>query len=351
MYISLFDINQNHITNITNITYNLTRRAFDYDTFSASGFTKQNVLTAKIMVLNDEQDVDIYSCLVDNVTIDDNNIVTVKGLDFKRLLDSEVLSKIEGVGLYQIINNSVEAIINSDDITFQKIPFKYKTTTFSEDTTLFGDFTDTQKVINVRKFISPYLKYYNIREIYKYYESTREIELSFIRGAGALDITLDDFDTTKTTTSNTVNKCVAGLEIRLADDVTINYLPKQYYFLTSSNNIVQSSTNELLDDRLYPVVEKQFYKEFLANAQFEAIRTLAEQRFVDNIILNETTQTNPIDFTKLDLLQSINIYTAGAFYKTLPISEITQNYTKNSFRYFIKLGFKKILLTEIIKGD
>jgi hypothetical protein len=351
MYISLFDINQNHITNVSNVSYNLTRRAFDADTFTVSGFTEDNVLNSKIMVLNDENDNDVYSCLVDNLTIDSNNIVTLKGLDFKRLLESDALITFPGVKLYEIINTSVESIINNDDTAFQKIPFKYNYTTFDDDTILFGDFTDIQKVVNARKFISPYLKYYNIREVYKYYESTREIELTFIRGGGAINITLDDFDVTKTTTSSTINKCVAGLEIRTDGEGIINHLPKQYYFLTASNNIVESSINQLLDDRLYPVVEKHFYKEFLADAQFEAIKTLAENRFVDNIILNETSQIYPIDFTKLDLLQNINIYISGFFYKTLPISEITQNYTKDSFRYFVKLGFKRILLTEIIKGD
>lgn len=45
-----------------------------------------------------------------------------------------------------------------------------------------------------------------------------------------------------------------------------------------------------------------------------------------------------------------HLYTNGKYYKDLPITEINKKYDGTGLQTKVKLGFKKIYLTEIIKG-
>ena len=45
-----------------------------------------------------------------------------------------------------------------------------------------------------------------------------------------------------------------------------------------------------------------------------------------------------------------DLYKGGKFYKSLPITEINKRFDATGLQTKVKLGFKKIYLTEIIKG-
>jgi len=190
-----------------------------------------------------------------------------------------------------------------------------------------------------------YTKYYNIREVYSYSESARTIFFTFERIYSTIDITLDDFIFDKTTSKSLVNNVVVGT---LINGIYTTANPG-YYMLTTDNSITVQGTPAVTGQRLYPVITRRFFKEKIAEARFEALLLLSDNRFVDNIILNNINKNFPINLDKLQLLQMIKIYVNGKFYKTLPIAEQNITYSANEFTYSTKLGFKKILLTEFVK--
>ena len=59
---------------------------------------------------------------------------------------------------------------------------------------------------------------------------------------------------------------------------------------------------------------------------------------------------DPIDFSLYPLYTKVKLYYGGKLYKTLPISEKIIKLDAKGKNTKIKLGFKKILLTEIIKN-
>ena len=77
---------------------------------------------------------------------------------------------------------------------------------------------------------------------------------------------------------------------------------------------------------------------------------LANSRYVDNIIIDNNITVDPLDFAVYPLYTKVDLYYDGKLYKTLPISEKITKLDASGQSTKIKLGFKKILLTEIIKG-
>ena len=88
----------------------------------------------------------------------------------------------------------------------------------------------------------------------------------------------------------------------------------------------------------------------MAEAQFNAVYELANARYVDNIIIDNYIVIDPIDFSIYPLYTKVKLYYEGKLYKILPISEKITTLKGSGQNTQIKLGFKKILLTEIIKN-
>ena len=101
---------------------------------------------------------------------------------------------------------------------------------------------------------------------------------------------------------------------------------------------------------MYPVKAKYYESEYLADAQFNAVNELANARYVDNIIIDNNVVIDPLDFSGYRLYTKVDLYYDGKLYKTLPISEKITTLNGNGKSTKRKLGFKKILLTEIIKS-
>ena len=122
------------------------------------------------------------------------------------------------------------------------------------------------------------------------------------------------------------------------------------YYRTKNNDIVQADASGNVAGRLYPVKAKYYESEYLADAQFNAVNELANARYVDNIIIDNNVVIDPLDFSGYRLYTKVDLYYDGKLYKTLPISEKITTLNGSGKSTKIKLGFKKILLTEIIKS-
>lgn len=392
MYIALYDENKRHITNIDAITRDLTVRVYDNDSFNAEGVCTVDINEAKIVVVNDDAGNYKYACFADEITPDSNKR-TVKGLDFKTLWDTEVLIDYTAEGsfdgrLSSIFKKVKAAVFDGADAAVGKIPVEVVIPEDETDTTdTYGSLQGTYQLVNAYKFLKCYLKYYEYNIESKYDVAAGKIIFTFTKCTTVVPIDLRDFMHELTTTSATTNKAVATIKYDVKTPLTDEegniiysdvqetddegndvvddegnpvYIPKYkprpstlatvYYYRDKDNNIVQSDAAGNIDGRLYPVKTKWFEAEYLADAQFNAVNELANARYVDNIVIDNNLAIDPLDLSALPLYAKVKLYYDGKLYKTLPVSEKIMTLDGSGESTKIKLGFKKILLTEIIKG-
>ena len=357
MYIALYDENQQHLTNIDNVSYDTTVRVYDNDSFNAEGVSNEDINNAKILVLNDDVGTYKYACFVNEIK-PENNKRTIKGLDFKTLWDTEILidytaeNSFDGK-LSAIFNKVKSLVFDSADALVNKIPVRVVIPNDETDTTeMYGSYQGTYQITNAYKFLKCYLKYYEYN-IESYYDVVvGEIVFTFVKCQTSLDIDLNDFIYELTTTSTTTNKAVATIKFEPNESVTErpNTIATIYYYRDKNNNIIQGDKYGNFENRLYPVQQKLFEAEYLADSQFEAVYELANARYVDNIVIDNNLTIDPIDFADYPLYTKVRLYYEGQLYKTLPISEKITTFDGGGLNTKIKLGFKKILLTEIIKN-
>ncbi|MBD5086700.1 MAG: hypothetical protein HDT32_05050 [Clostridiales bacterium] len=374
MYIEIYDENKRHISNVDNISYDLTKRVYDPNAFNAVGISADDVNKAKIAVMVTDVGEYEYACLVDNITPDGNKR-TIKGLDFKTLWQTEILLDFTPDGSWDgrlsvIFNRVKSAVFDSVDSTVCKIPVEVIIPTDDTDTTeMLGSYQGQYINTDAYKFLKCYLKFYEYNIESRYDVVAGKIIFEFVKTTEIIDVNLSDFIYDLTTSSSTTNKAVATVKYDVATpetdgDGNVVYnadgTPKRkprpttiatkYYYLNHNNDIVQADARGEIEGRIYPVKTKWFEKEYLSEAQFDAVYELANSRFVDNIIIDNNLTIDPIDFAIYPLYTKIQLYYDGKLYKTLPISEkiITLNASGKNTQ--IKLGFKKILLTELLKG-
>ena len=387
MYIAIYDENVEHITNVDNATYDLTQRVYDNDTFTAEGVCDVDINDAKIAIVNDDAGNYVYACFADTVTPEYNKR-SVKGLDFKSLFDTEILLDFTPEGSFDgrlsaIFRKVAAAVFDVTDAAVKKIAVEVIIPDDNTDTTeTYGSLQGTYQIKNAYSFLKCYLKYYEYNIETKFDVVARKIIFKFTKCAERVAVNLSDFIYELTTTSAAANKAVATIKYNVEtpqtdasgniiysdvqetdasgnpvynDDGTPKMLPKyqprpttiatRYYYRDKDNNIVQADAAGNIDGRLYPVKQKWFESEYLADAQFNAVYELANSRYVDNIIT-----VDPLDFAVYPLYTKVDLYYDGKLYKTLPISEKITKLDASGQSTKIKLGFKKILLTEIIKG-
>ncbi len=354
MYVAIYDENKNHIANVINATYDKTARVYDNDAFSAEGVCADDINAAKIAVLNDDMGNYQYACFADEIK-PDNNKRTIKGLDFKTLWDTEILLDYTAAGSFDgrlsaIFNKIKDLVFNGADATTRKIPVEVIIPTDNTNTTqIYGSYQGTYQIVNAYSFLKCYLKYYEYNIETYYNISLNKIIFTFVKCTRALQIDLRDFIYELTTTSTATNKAVATVKFS-GEGTRPSSIATVYYYRDGNNNIVQATPSGAIANRLYPVKAKLFEAEYLADARFSAVEELANARYVDNIVIDNNKTLDPIDFEQYPLYTKVSLFYEGKLYKTLPISEKITAFNKDGKNIKIKLGFKKILLTEIIKG-
>ena len=392
MYIAVYDENREHISNVDNVSYDLTQRVYDLDSFNGVGISEDDINDAKFAVLNNDVGGYEYACLVENVTPDGKKR-TIKGKDFKTLWETEILLDFTPDGSFDgrlsaIFNCVKKAVFDSVDETVRKIPVEVIIPADDTDTTeIYGSYQGQYITTDAYKFLKCYLKYYEYNIESKYDIVDGKIVFKFVKNTQEIDVDLNDFIHELTTTSSATNKAVATVKydtttpetdydgniiyttiqkvddegnLVFNDDGSPVYEEKRkprpttiatiYYYRTQSNDIVQSDAQGAISGRIYPVKTKWFEQEYLSSAQFDAVYELANSRYVDNIIIDNNLTIDPLDFSIYPLYTKVRLYYEGKLYKTLPISEKIITLDAKGKNTKIKLGFKKILLTEIIKG-
>ncbi len=365
MYIELYNQDLEHISNVDMVTFSLTKRVYGTDTFTAKGIYRDDISQAVILRLCADDGTEEYSCFVESLKFNENE-VSITGLDFRSILKTESIidfTKEFDSSLYAILTKALDSLFTDADLTYRQLPIQYSfdNSLKSIDTKLtVADYTGMYLIKDVSVFVETYLR------IYEYYLQIH-LDLIYLKGLvfelkqgqAAIDISLADFEHERSTTSISTNKTVATIKFESQiknEDGSITTRPRPdtlatiYYFLTKDNQIVQSSSpNPDINNRIYPVVAKVYEDEYLAKAQFNAAYELACNRYVDNIVIDANPRLDPIDLENIDLCTLFNIYFEGVYLYSIPLAEKTVKLTNSGRTCKVKLGFKKMLLTEIIK--
>ena len=128
-------------------------------------------------------------------------------------------------------------------------------------------------------------------------------------------------------------------------------LPERIYLLGKDNQIYEGYQSTTEDNRIYPVISKIFESTYLAEAQVNAVYELVNNRYVENIIIDNERAEAPLNISDYELYQMFRVYDDEGSYKDLPLAEKIIKHEKGKTTTSVKLGFKKTMLTEVIKND
>ena len=363
MYISIYNKTKRnnkrvHITNLSDISYTLNLRAFDANSLDAEGRTEDDCTDGVVYVLCDDYGKSLYSGLVKNVRID-GSFVSFKGDDFRKIFDTEILldfsqNEQQDFTLHGIFKKVSDLVIHpsDNDPEVNIIPLDVIIPEDSTDTTSIANYTGQYFIRNAYAFLKVYMSYYGYYLDSRYDVVQDKIIFEFKKTDAEISIKLKDFINEQTTNDISINKVVATIKTATTDEEG-NPVPRpqvatKYYYLSKDNNIYDGLPEDF--NRIYPVRQKIFENEYLAQAQLDAVSELTNNRYIENILLTSDRVYNPIDIENLDFFTRVNVYTDVGFYKQLPVSEKEITFTAKEKKTIIKLGFKRTLLTEILKG-
>ena len=240
MYIALYDRQLNHITNVTNVKYEYTKRVFDFDTSSFSGISETNISNAFIFVLCNNVGQDIYSGFAKGIN-QSNKLVSFNGEDFRTIVDTEVFLDFTTkkwyntgdsfqallqyypsylAGVFQSIKENLESQVFIDyiDLPIDIITPSNNNMLYLSD--WIGDFTRTYLIANANKFLKPYLAYYGYYISASFLQSNKRVIFEIKKNTTQKNISLKDFVyETKLTNVNT-NKAVARIEFQTVYEST-----------------------------------------------------------------------------------------------------------------------------------
>lgn len=388
MYISIYSKNKiygkrQHLANLSHITYDMTLRTFDFNTLQADGYTDDDFSNGIVYVINDDNGRHLYSGFCKNAQRDgsiSSNKWSFKGDDFRRIFDTEILldysqDEVHDFTVSGIFNKVVNLVTTStdQDPELEVFDIQVIVPTDTRDASFVGDYTGQYFIENAYSFLKVYLSYFEYYISSRYDVVNDRIVFEFVRATGEESIKLKDFLYSRTTTDISLNKAIATVKFETRQgkkegDVIVeeqgeeptpeeeeiivprpSTLPTKYYYLTKDNKIYEDILPESAN-RVYPVRCKIFEDEFLSKAQYNAVSELVNSRYSEDIRITTDDIYNPIDLAPINLFTQVNVYTDEGFYKKLPVAEKHIKYTLKEKATVIKLGFKKTLLTEIIKG-
>lgn len=411
MYIEVYDRNLEHVTNISNVKYNLTRRVFDFDTSLYEGKSENSISSGFIFVLCSPKGEALYSGFMENIK-QNASYVSFKGGDFKKVFDTEViLDYATELGLSpkvlgKLFNDVSEAVIN-DIGSLYPIEITYPNPTDPID--WIANYDSQYIIINALTFLKPYLAYFDYYINAYFDRNAKKVKIEIKINNSTFEIKLDDFVHDITQSGSSINKAKAVMKydnvepdfkmwiesseaywnmvsnkdsaiqgfpepVVEANDfdygfaLKITYreagIPEDVIYYYQVSNKAEPRPVGLPERTYYLGNDNQIYEGLIpANKAILPVKgkvfedtyfQKAQYKAITELINNRyneniiiTNTFSPIDLNELKLYMFIKVYDKNGNFKTLPVSEIEMN--NESHR--VKLGFKKTLFTEVIKNE
>ena len=352
MYLSLYDADRVHLCNLPCLDAELTRRVFDMDSFSARGVGETGAENACLLLLNDEAGNTQYACFVESVRREGGEII-LKGRDLRTLWDTDILwdltrEPFDG-RLSCVFSALSSAVLAGEDAAAQRIPARVEIPTDDTDTTLLTDTpTETRRVGNAYELLLHYLRCYDYYLSAAYDPAERSLVYRFVREQTRVAIDLADFIREETAAVGETNKTVA----RVKD---APHEAARYFYRTRDNAIVEGNAEGFhtdgspIEGRIYPVRTRIFEGETLADACLDAAYELAQARYAACVTIDHSHDAFPVELAGYPLCTGVTLWQNGREWGILPITEQRTVWGKGGQTRTVKLGFRKTLLTEIIK--
>lgn len=384
MYIEIYDRNNKHLGNVYDIKYDITKRIYDFDTSTFSGICECNVKYGFLFVLTTNDNRDIYSGYIKSLTQQDNR-VSFKGVDFKTILDIELLldfTNMERDNYPDTLGKMIDFIWNNEkyveyrNVTPLTIEFIHWFTPMRDiDIGIFGDFFRGYQVINVNSYLKNIFAFFGYYIDVSIYENRNGVIFNLLPHQNKGSILLQDFTFERNLTDIGTNKTMATIKYEMKEPIkvwnktnrqtyentpiglrevvvytnenqtfdkdpdsyelftafyvaweingnidlnSIEYyvlvptydtrpqLPEVHYWLTTDNQIYEGEAPTWL--KSYPVKQKIFEAEFLAEAQYNAVSELVDNRYNENIILSKNGSGELLDFDSVKLGDIYMVY-------------------------------------------
>ena len=308
MFLSFYDKDFNALQNNATLvvgTYNLTRRAVDFDDFTAISQPFTEDVNPTFVVMKDDIGNYKYGAFAGVPALNKDNQTELQASDLKTFFNNEMLV---GFGTYTKLNDYFTFVFNK----------------FNSDV-VQGSFNIELKAYNVwEELILPYLKYYDLFIESKLNIAQKKIIFSvkksnkFILPLKLWEINAKNYE--KWVVS--VNEAQGAVAI---DNVITNGTK---FILLSDNSI---TSNVSLRD-LFPIKRKAILKEtddtnklveLLNEANIEALTTLIQNRYNESLEFNTANEER---YNNATFETAFDVYASrGEFYKRLPLGEIREN--------------------------
>lgn len=336
-------------------SWNRTQRATDFDELKIVGAEIPQNANPFLVVINDRQGKQMFSGLASTPSIDDKAKKTSLSLkDYLTLLNSEIIidwDKFTGSTVASLIDFVFNTWQEQIDVGLANIVCD--TSAISDialDTELYN-FSGKENVL-AYNLIADAISYYDLYNENKLDLRNKTLTFYFKKSSlNPLSIRLSDFGV------NAIEKSFG--DYNRATVYSSTFVKNQEWALTENNKVVKLPSTESI---IYPAKNRNFIAQEktetitgengesveikddgINDAVYEAVMSLASNRFQENIDLNAQQYKSIIDLTNIDFSYTIKVYTNEGEYKTLPVGEIE---TDSKGNHIIRLGHRVQELTQ-----
>lgn len=322
------------------------QRAVDFDEMKIVGEQIQSSANPFFVVANDKQGKMMFSGLASTPSIDEKTKKTTMYLkDYMTLLNTEILvdwGSFKGDTVAEYLDFILSTWLDQTDVGFNGITWDVSNLS---KTVLDPEIPIGEGVENVSVYplVLDVLNYYNVYCDPKLNIFKKKLIFNFCKGSmHIMSIRLKDFGVTN------IEKSFG--EHNRATVYTYSKEKDQEWGITADNRIIKIYPSEVDNSvsLVYPAKNRNFISaennsDALYNAIYDAVMSLARNRYQENIDLNAQQYKSILDLTKVDFSYKIAVYTEEGYYKDLPVGEIETN---SKGTHIVRLGQRIQELTQ-----
>ena len=261
-YVAIYDKSLNHITNVTDIKYNITKRVYDFDTSSFEGIVDKNIENGFIFSFCSSRGYQLYSGFMKNIKQKDEQ-VSFKGVDLRTLFDTDITLDYTRphVAYYSYYLFDIFKDV-SNAVKLQQTPgpvdviVSYPENTSGDPATWIStsgiaNYAYQYLVKNAYKFLKVYLSYYNYYLTSHFNPITKKVVVTFKKNTNSKTIKLDDFTYQKTTTDVAINKAIAVQRYNGVEQAVKAWIPTDinYYNMMPSDKKTQTTGRDYIAEK------------------------------------------------------------------------------------------------------
>lgn len=347
MYFVLYDrfltsIGQTYIVE----SWSRIQRAVDFDELRITGEQIPYSADPFFVVVNDKQGKMMFSGLASTPQVDERLKKTTLSLkDYTTLLNSEIIidwSQFVGATLAEYIDFVLTTWKTQISVGFDNIVWDVSELTgiFLDESIPLGE--EKENVL-AYTLVNDAMQYYNLHCVPELDVYEKTLSFGFkCSGVTSISVRLRDFGI------DYIEKSFG--EYNRATVYDSLYTRHQEWALTVDNRVVRLPSDAPL---VYPAKNRNFIADEpnedesaeskIYNAIYDAVMSLAGNRYQENLDLNAQQYRSILDMSSLDFSYKVAVYTDDGYYKDLPVGEIE---TDSKGKHIVRLGYRIQELTQ-----